>query len=50
MEVSDEDLETIKEFHGLKTLILGENKISNFGMYTICNHFENLRKLFINHN
>ena len=48
--VNDEDLDSVKEFHGLKSFILGENLITNYGMFTICNNFENLRKLFINHN
>ena len=39
MEVTDEDLDSIKDFHGIKSLILGENLISNFGMFTICNNF-----------
>ncbi len=29
---------------------MGENNISNFGFYTICNNFQELQKLFINHN
>lgn len=29
---------------------MGENNISNFGLFTICNSFNELRKLFINHN
>jgi Leucine-rich repeat (LRR) protein len=49
-EVTDEDIEGIKSFRGIKTLILGENNISNFGFFTICNSFQDLRKLFINHN
>lgn len=48
--VGDEDIEGIKQFHGIKTLILGENSITNFGFFTICNSFPELRKLFINHN
>jgi hypothetical protein len=38
-EVADEDLEVIKDFHSIKSLLLGENIITNFGMYTICNSF-----------
>lgn len=29
---------------------MGENNISDFGLYTICSSFSELRKLFINHN
>jgi Leucine-rich repeat (LRR) protein len=49
-EINDEDIVSFKDFHGIKTLILGENKITNFGLFTICNSFAELRKLFINHN
>jgi hypothetical protein len=48
--VGDEDIEAIKQFHGIKTLILDENSITNFDFFTICSSFPELRKLFINHN
>lgn len=38
-EINDDDIASFKDFHGIKTLILGENKITNFGLFTICNSF-----------
>jgi len=48
--VSDEDIDGIKQFRNIRTLILGENNITNLGFVTICNSFLELKKLFINHN
>ena len=49
-EVTDEDIEEMKGFSGIKTLILGENKITDIGLFTICASFQDLRQLIINHN
>ncbi len=49
-EITDEDIEPLKHFTNIKTIILAENLITNVGARTICENLVHLRKLFINNN
>lgn len=49
-EVADEDIENIKHFFNIKSLLLGENEITDRGLEAICLNLTNLRKLFLNNN
>jgi hypothetical protein len=48
--LTDEDIQQLYSFRGLKSLILGENKIGNVGVSTIASHLINVRKLQLNAN
>lgn len=49
-ELTDDDIYSIKVFHNIKTLILGENNLTDYGLLLICHNMPHLKKLFLNHN
>ena len=48
-EIKDEDIEELASFPRIKTLIIGENPITDAGLSSISKGCPKLRKLFLNH-
>ena len=49
-EVGDEDIESLRHFSNIRSIILSDNQLTDIGMTLICENLTKLRKLFINNN